>query len=599
MAACGSDDISLKGDADEGCVELSLGDDTYTRRLQRRSNTVITDGDPYLEDAELADLFAFLLESNKARRAVSSSQNLHDIIMDPIDTEEIKAEIDELTRTRQGLKNDLEGIEDLKEELPSLEEKRTQLREEIDRKQFELESTEEELKEANANIEETREDEAELEKRLDELQSKRSTLDDVRYNLETEQGSIKSLKQEKQELQDELEELPETPSGEVNDIETSISQFREEKQVLESEVSELQSVIGFNEEMLEESSSDLFDALTGEETEEGLTDQLLEADEVVCWTCSSQVPREQVESTVGQLRQLSQKKIGRINELEDDIDELVDERQKLERAQRERNRINDRLREIETEIDGSNAEIERLQERREVLTEEIEALEQEVEKLENDDYNEIIDLHREANQLEYDIGRLESELENANKEIESIESRIDERDDIEQQLEVVEEKISDLRTQIDRIENRAAEEFNEHMDTVLELLNYANLDRIWIEKIEREVREGRRTVNKSIFELHVVRTTESGTAYEDTVNHLSESEREVTGLIFALAGYLAHEVHERTPLILLDSLEAIDPERIATLVEYLEDYTGYLIVALLPEDAMQLNDRYSYINEIG
>jgi len=51
--------------------------------------------------------------------------------------------------------------------------------------------------------------------------------------------------------------------------------------------------------------------------------------------------------------------------------------------------------------------------------------------------------------------------------------------------------------------------------------------------------------------------------------------------VFALAGYLAHEVYDDIPFMLLDSLEAIDSERIARLINYLDDYTDYLLVALL------------------
>jgi hypothetical protein len=136
------------------------------------------------------------------------------------------------------------------------------------------------------------------------------------------------------------------------------------------------------------------------------------------------------------------------------------------------------------------------------------------------------------------------------------------------------------------------------MEEVLGRLGYTNLKRIWIEKKRQEVREGRRKVTKTVFDLHVVRESESGTAYEDTVDNLSESEREVTGLVFALAGYLAHDVHQTVPFMLLDSLEAIDSERIAALVEYLTDYTGYLLVALLPEDAAQLPEEYERVTEI-
>ena len=100
---------------------------------------------------------------------------------------------------------------------------------------------------------------------------------------------------------------------------------------------------------------------------------------------------------------------------------------------------------------------------------------------------------------------------------------------------------------------------------------------------------------KNFFYLHVIRSTESGATYEDTIDHLSESEREVTGLVFALAGYLVHDLYASTPFMLLDSLETIDSERIAVLVEYFSDYADYLLVALLPEDAAALDDRHQRI----
>ncbi len=137
-----------------------------------------------------------------------------------------------------------------------------------------------------------------------------------------------------------------------------------------------------------------------------------------------------------------------------------------------------------------------------------------------------------------------------------------------------------------------------NINSVLETLGYSNLERIWLERVEREVREGRRKVTKRAFELHIVRQTDSGVTYEDTIDHLSESEREVTGLVFALAGYLAHEVYETVPFMLLDSLEAIDSDRIAALVEYVEGFSEHLVVALLPEDAAALPDTYARISDI-
>lgn len=48
----------------------------------------------------------------------------------------------------------------------------------------------------------------------------------------------------------------------------------------------------------------------------------------------------------------------------------------------------------------------------------------------------------------------------------------------------------------------------------------------------------------------------------------------------------------------IDSLEALDSDRIAVLVEYFDEYAEYLVVALLPEDAAALGDQYRRVTEI-
>jgi hypothetical protein len=48
----------------------------------------------------------------------------------------------------------------------------------------------------------------------------------------------------------------------------------------------------------------------------------------------------------------------------------------------------------------------------------------------------------------------------------------------------------------------------------------------------------------------------------------------------------------------LDSLEALDSNRIAALVEYFGEYAEYLVVALLPEDAAALGDEYQRVTDI-
>ena len=599
MAAVGSNDVSLKGDADEGSVELTLNGDTYHRTLRRNGDRIAFGGDPYLEDSTVADLFAFLLESNEARRAVVRGDDLRDLLMRPVDTEEIKAEIDRLEREREAVEDQLDELDSLKEELPALEKRKQQLDTEIEEKRSELDSITEEIEEMDADVDETREEKRELESRLEELRDLRSDLERVRSDIDVEEESIASLRSDRSELRNEKEELPEAPMGESEHIDEEVSRLRGEKQELESAISNLQDVIQFNEAMLEGSQSDIVRALeSGGSANEPVTDQLLEDDEITCWTCGSEVPEERIETTLDELRSVRQEYISDIRDIEEDLDELRSEKRDLEQKQRRREELQRKLADVEDEIDRRESRLEDLRERRSELSEDVESIEAEVAELESEDFSEILELHKQANQIEYELGQLESDFDDVTDRINSIEDRLATESELKAQREQLRADLEDQRTRIDRIEREAVEEFNDRMDELLDILDYDNLARIWIERVRTEVQEGRQKTEKTVFELHVVRTTESGATYEDTIDHLSESEREVTGLTFALAGYLVHDLHEEVPFMLLDSLEAIDSERIADLVTYFSEYATYLVVALLPEDAQALADDYTRITDI-
>ncbi|MFW5934669.1 MAG: archaea-specific SMC-related protein [Halolamina sp.] len=593
MAALGSENVAMKGDADEAEVTLEAGEETYTRTFSRQTEGVDRGGDPYLDEPGVADLFAFLLESNEARRAVATSADLRDIIMRPVDTAEIQAEIDRLQDQRDSLEAELDAIDDRKGDLRDLERRRETLRAEIESTKADLEETEAAVDAADADLETRREEQSELEDRLETLREKRSALDDVRYELETEQESLDELRTERRERETALEELDE-PDADADEIEGRLRELRERKGKLETQVDELQSVIRFNEGMLDDDGP-ASPVAAGDDG--AVTDQLVD-DAVTCWTCGTAVDPAQIESTVDQLRERSQSKVGEVGRLEREIEALRTEKREIEQVRQERERIESRLDELAGEIERTEAAIDDLRDRREELTEAIERVEADVEELEDEEHDEMLELHKRANELEYELGRLEGDLEDVEAEIAEAEAHIAEESEVAAELDDVNDQIEQLRTRIERIERDAVEAFNEHMDAILDRLDYENLDRIWIDALEREVRKGRRKETERALELHVVRTTDSGAAYEDTVEHLSESEREVTGLVFALAGYLVHEVYETVPFMILDSLEAIDSERIAALVDYFAEYSPYVLVALLPEDAAALDDEYERVTEI-
>ncbi|MFC7225565.1 archaea-specific SMC-related protein [Halalkalicoccus sp. GCM10025322] len=598
MLALGSEETSLKADADHGEVKLSIGEETYSRTMTRQGDSVVVDGNPYLEDAEAADLFAFLLEDNEARRAVARGDDLREIIMRPIDTEEIKAEIERLNAERREIDERLEEIQEEERRLPELEERKAELTNRIEEKKAELETAEADLESLDGTVEESREDKEELESKLDDLRETRGELDRVRERIETENRSIESLEDEREDVKSNLNELEGDADVDATSIDQDVERLRERKRTIDSMMGELQNIIQFNEEMLEGDRNDVRSALDqGEKQGGAVTDQLVDST-TVCWTCGSEVQTDQIETTLDQLRQFRREKLETIREIEDELDELRTERREREQRQRRRENLENRLRDIDDEIEQRRDRKDDLQNEQAELERRLEDLETEVETLQSEEFEGILEQHREANQIEFEINRLNDDLERVGEEIETIESELEEQDDLKAQREEVKAALVDVRTRIDQIEERAVEQFNTHMETVLDLLDYGNLDRIWIERVERQVREGRRKVDRTQFELHIVRTNENGTAYEDTIDHLSESEREVTGLVFALAGYLANEVYETLPLIILDSLEAVDSDRISALVDYFSDYTDYSVIALLPEDEQALDQSYRRIREI-
>lgn len=598
MAAMGSDQVSLKGDADEGSVELALGDETYTRTFTRENGHVVSGGDPYLDDPAIADLFAFLLESNEARRSVARGEDLRELILRPVDTEQLQAEITRLESQKQQLDEDLDELSTLERNLPDLESERADLEAQIEQKREELEQKKEEIKQADTSVSESREEKEEFEQTLDELKATRSELDDVRFQLETERESLEALTEEREELETKREELPDSVDDAIREVRAEIETLREQRRNLDNTLNELQTILEFNEEMLEGTGPNHLEAVR-DEGDGNPADELLESETTVtCWTCGSNVAHGEIEGTLETLRDLRKEKASERKEVSQRLDELAEEQSNLETRKNEREQVERRLDQIDQEIDRREQSVTDLNDRREQLLDKIDALEDAVDEREADIRSDILDQHREANQLEFELDRLETELDDVETEIASIESRLEERDELETRRVEVQEELRDLRTRIDQIEQEAVEQFNTHMGEVLDLLDYANLERIWIEQAEREVRDGRRKTTKSTFDLHVVRSTDAGATYEDTIDHLSESEREVTGLIFALAGYLVHDVHEIVPFMLLDSLEGLDSDRIDDLIDYLQQYTEYLVVALLSDDAAALDEEYERVTGI-
>ncbi|MGQ3414415.1 archaea-specific SMC-related protein [Natrinema versiforme] len=598
MAALGSNDVALKGDADQGSVELTIQGVTYTRTLERSGNTTTMSDDPYLEDSTLADLFAFLLESNEARRTVTRGDDLHDVIMRPVDTDEIEREISEAERRKDELDNQLAELRTSKERLPELQSERVSIADELTDKRADLENLREELEAAESGVDEMQAQREAYQETLTELNDTQAELDEIDRKLDNKKTQREALQNERSDLREERSELP-TSVEEINELGQRIGELQERRRALGSLLDRLQNIIQFNEEIIDNADSELREVVVPSDEDTDLTDRLMTEQDLVCWTCGSTVDRSEIEDTLEDLQEFRQEKMSERKDISDELNDLRERKRETEKKQQRREQIDQQLQQIDDRIEQQTQRIEELRDRRETLRERVGELERELEeaKPERDD-DRVLELNKRENELALTIEELESDLETIGAKIDDIEADVTEIPEIEEERKSVADRLTDLRNRINDIEADAVEAFNDHMENLIQRLDYDNLERIWIERQETTVRDGRRSIPKTEFDLHVVRTTADGTAYEDTVDHLSESEREVTGLVFALAGYLVHEVYDEVPFMLLDSLEAIDSNRIAALVDYFEEYAEFLVVALLPEDAQAVDEQYHRVTEI-
>lgn len=570
MGVLGSEELPLKAGKSEGRVECVIGDAEYVRTATRKNGTVVTGGAPYLDSADEAESFAFLLESNVARRAVERGDDLREVVLDPLDIGAIHEEIRDLERERATIDEQLE-------ERSSLEGRATELHAERKRIDDELAAARDRYETLQSTIDET--NDGTIANRYQGVADRHAELEEISYDRTTIEESLSALRDEREEKRSKLESLE--PVADVAELNDAIAERRQERHRLDSQLSELQRVVQFNRRRLDADRTLTDDAV---DSDDDPTEQLLE-DQTSCWTCGSTVDTAQIRSTVEQLQSYRQDLMDRRKTIEA---ELTDLQQQLDELDETR----DRVRQLRKRLDEIEDEIGRREDRLQSLDRREAELEAQIIDIEEPDSlpgtsDSILEAHGEASRLEATIDHLEGEREMIVEELDSVTTDLDELSELEARRETITTELTEKRDKVDSIERRAIEAFNETMAVLLDELGYDNVERIWLER--RKHTENGDIVSDASFDLHIIRAAEDGTVYEDTVDHLSESEREITGLVFALAGYLAHDVYETMPFLILDSLEAIDGERIAALIDFVNEYASFLLVALLPDDAQYVD----------
>jgi len=583
-AVLGGPDPMLKSDAEKGSIRLETADGEYHVQLASKGGrSVVTDADRFSEQRRLCELFVFLDETNPIRRSVVSGDDLYELLMDPLDVDQIESEIERLQSRKGDIDDRLGEMNRMADRLPTLQTRADKLRGEIAETEASLQEKREEIE-----AREAKKGPDEGEEVFEELGQKRTEREQIRDRIRTQKDAIASLHDDLESVSDRLAEFQ--PTGAANDIgalETEIEQLHHQKQQLTTTVNALSPIVEMNTQLLDD----------GKEIPEEMTsdDIVSELDPdhrtITCWTCGSTVERSQIAEQVSVVEEILNEKRDQKKALTEQIDTLEDERRQTEQRRDEREGLEDRKRSIESEIERRERQLEALQDDQSALRDEIDDLQAEAEEVDGED-DELLELHEDVSDLEYERGRLETDLEDAEAEIEQVQSELSERDALEAERESLSERLREQRERIEAVERDLVSAFNESMQRVIDEVEYENVERVWIERL---VDGDGGVASRTEFELHVVRSTEDGSAYEDTIETLSKSEREVVGLTVALAGYLAHDVAAKVPIVVIDAVEMLDAERIRGLLTYFEQHADYVVAAVLPEEADELDDAYPRI----
>lgn len=568
---------SVKSDADAGSVELAVDGTEYGLRLERDDNrTVPTRSEVYTTAEDLCELFVALTETNPIRQAILAGDDLYDLLMRPVDTAAIRADIRRLRERKDDIDEELAELDAMEEQLPELRARRENLQE----KKAALES------DLRAKRDEVEALEDESEDVADELGEKRAERNDVRTRVRTQEEAVESLEAELEEVTAELDKQESVSAdATVEELSAEIDGLHERKQRLTATINTLSPLVEMNAKLLD---GDIPEALAADDVVSKLDPA---SQEVSCWTCGNEVEAATIADQVERIEQLVREKRDERDSVTSRIESLTDRRSEL---QTRADRI-DRLGEQREEI---SAELRRRRETLEDLQSDLRQLESEIEELQRsatDDSTEetrLNELYDDISDLEYERGRVVTDLESVEAEIDDIESQVVTRGDIEAERESVAAELRERREHIETVESDLVTTFNQTMQEVLDSLAYDSVERVWLERRSK----GDDHPSETSFELHVVRATDDGAAYDDTVDSLSKSEREVIGLVVALAGYLVHDVGETVPFLVVDAVEMFDAERIDGLMDVFEDHAEYVVAAVLPEEADELRDSYETVS---
>lgn len=515
---------------EEGGVELSTPETDVEVALEREGEAVRRTGTPYLtDDADRARaaLFAFLDETNAVRRAVRNGDGLKDMLLRPLDFENIDERIAAVKHERESVDAELERAEDAASRLPEVIERVTRLEGELSDLRAERES-----------LDASRDDQRPPDR--DELGDARAEREQAESRVERLEKAVERTSETLDERRADRDRLETSAEDGLGD---DLEREREALRKLDRDVELLRSVYGATKQVL---SEDRLELLT--DVDRGLVD-----DSFRCWTCGTETARESVEVRVERLGDRTSELRSEADERRAHVEELESRREKRERVRRERRELADDIGDLESTLADRKQSLERARARLAELEDRVGTL-----------ADEVAETDERLVEVESDIKYAERKLADAREERRVLTAQTEKRDLLADERADLTRELEDLRTRKETIARRIRTTFDDAIREVCRVF-------------ETGFETARLT---SEFDLVVARD-----GRETSRDALSEGELELLGIVVALAGYEAFDVGARVPVLLLDGLGALADDNLHTLVRYLDGRAEYLVLTAYPEHA--------------
>lgn len=531
--------------AESGSVTLDVDGEEYEVTLSREGvDTVTRNGTPYLTDETdrvCANLFAFLGEDNPIRSAVRNGDDLTKYLQAPLNIEDINSQIVDLQKQRRERKDELRDAERSADKLPKVQEDITQL-------EKDLESLRDERDELAAEAPE----ETNADSLSDELGQKQGSLESAKKEIDRLESKISRREEALEEKQAELDGLEVPSEPELN---ADVNEKEERIDDLKLKISLLQDLHRANQQVLEEGEVELVTSV----------DRGISGDTIDCWVCGNETTADDIEDRLSALQQKIKNLRSEKSDIESEVEEIKQTKRKIRKQKNERDNLQDAIGRMKGDIQEANADLEQARERKERLESEVEDLKAEVEEAEEE-------LNEELTDIKAEISNKEQELERKRGQIEDLEADAEKVDELEDQIDSLREEIEELRKRKNKKQRELAEQFNDALEDVIDrfapgfdggqLIPKTTADGEDIESFELTIaREGRET----------------------TLDTLSEGERELVGIVVAIAGYRTFDVSERVPAILIDGISQLSSDNLRNLLEYLEGASEMLVTTAYPE----------------